>query len=120
MVPHLILHKVRGEPAFDVGHEIEAADGQQIWIVSTSGHRAYPIMVWNLEDLADISDINAVGNHNRPADFEPQTSSDWEGLQDHYAVMPTAPTKSLDQLLAKIGFAKAPAIEAVNGVRMRR
>lgn len=42
---HLIAHKVRGEPAFDVAHTIVAANGETMWICSTSGHRAYPY--WN-------------------------------------------------------------------------
>jgi hypothetical protein len=53
---HLIAHKVRGEPAFDIAHELTAANGEEMWICSTSGHRAYPY--WNvpLRDLL-IDDI---------------------------------------------------------------
>jgi hypothetical protein len=44
MTTHLILHKVRGEPAFDIAEptKIGNEDG---WIIPTSGHRAYPY--WN-------------------------------------------------------------------------
>lgn len=35
---HLILHKVRGEPAFDIAEQMENG----MWIIPTSGHRAYP------------------------------------------------------------------------------
>lgn len=38
---YLILHKVRGEPAFDIGQKVEIA-GEEGWIIPTSGHRAYP------------------------------------------------------------------------------
>ena len=37
----LILHKVRGEPAFDVAQKIMIGD-EEGWIIPTSGHRAYP------------------------------------------------------------------------------
>jgi hypothetical protein len=53
MKPHLIAHKVRGEPAFDIAHQITAASGEEMWICSTSGHRAYPY--WN----APITDLLA-------------------------------------------------------------
>lgn len=112
MIPHLILHKVRGEAAFDVAHEIENVG----WIVSTSGHKAYPIYVWNLDDLADISDINGQGNHNRPANYEYEGPT-WDALPDHYTTKPsTEPT--VDDLLAKIGF--KPAQVELNGVKIRR
>jgi hypothetical protein len=45
--PHLILHKVRGAPAFDVAEPFTTEDGEEMWIVSTSGHRAYPY--YNIE-----------------------------------------------------------------------
>jgi hypothetical protein len=42
---HLILHKVRGEPAFDVAIKLMIGS-EEGWIIPTSGHRAYPY--WNL------------------------------------------------------------------------
>lgn len=67
--PFLILHKVRGEPAFDIAikmdcpickdQEIDGEDAFECsecddgfwWIIPTSGHRAYPY--WT-EALANI------------------------------------------------------------------
>lgn len=67
--PFLILHKVRGEPAFDVAirmdcpkcMSVQTAMGDIIsydceecdnagfwWIIPTSGHRAYPYDHWKL------------------------------------------------------------------------
>lgn len=40
--PYLILHKVRGQPAFDIAERIGVDDNDWIWIIPTSGHRAYP------------------------------------------------------------------------------
>lgn len=77
--PFLILHKVRGEPAFDIA-ERWSFDGEDGWIVSTSGHRAYPYRQWELYDLADVSDINKEGQHNRPLDMD-EIPKDWP---DHY------------------------------------
>ena len=39
---YLIAHKVRGEPAFDIAIKMEMEDGEEWWIIPTSGHRAYP------------------------------------------------------------------------------
>ena len=47
--PYLILHKVRGEPAFDVAIKLMIGD-EEGWIIPTSGHRAYPL--WNIELIA--------------------------------------------------------------------
>lgn len=44
--PFLILHKVRGEPAFDIAERNDdmgtPSDPGPWWIIPTSGHRAYP------------------------------------------------------------------------------
>ena len=46
MEPYLILHKVRGLPAFDIAILCEdmgtEEDPGPWWIIPTSGHRAYP------------------------------------------------------------------------------
>jgi len=47
---YLILHKVRGEPAFDVADKLQIGD-EEGWIIPTSGHRAYPIVVVPLDEL---------------------------------------------------------------------
>ena len=60
---YLIAHKVRGEPAFDIATR-EIIDNEEVWIIPTSGHRAYPYAHWDLDDLADVSDYP----HQRPAD----------------------------------------------------
>jgi hypothetical protein len=79
---HLILHKVRGEPAFDVAEKLEhPGDLDDIWIIPTSGHRAYPFMTWNLDDLIDASDIDMNGNHPHPASMDHHLPADWP---DHY------------------------------------
>lgn len=51
--PHLILHKVRGEPAFDVAIKLYQASepGEEVWIIPTSGHRAYPFWSSKLTEL---------------------------------------------------------------------
>lgn len=49
----LIAHKVRGEPAFDIAIMLDLVDedGDTIWIIPTSGHRAYPYQVLELAPL---------------------------------------------------------------------
>lgn len=53
--PYLILHKVRGEPAFDIAINIGDETGD-MWIIPTSGHRAYPYQVWPLYQLASANE----------------------------------------------------------------
>ena len=45
---YLILHKVRGEPAFDIAQNIMIGN-EEGWIIPTSGHRAYPYQRWSLD-----------------------------------------------------------------------
>ena len=47
---YLILHKVRGEPAFDIAQKIEIGK-EEGWIIPTSGHRAYPLTWTSLTTL---------------------------------------------------------------------
>jgi hypothetical protein len=51
---HLVLHKVRGEPAFDVAEQMEVGD-EVWWIIPTSGHRAYPFKSWPLEGVTFLA-----------------------------------------------------------------
>ena len=78
--PHLILHKVRGEPAFDIAIEID----RDVWIIPTSGHRAYPFRKWDLYDLVDTSDIKADGRHESPPFRDAGIPLDWP---DHYTAV---------------------------------
>src|SRR5262245_29009198 len=85
--PYLILHKVRGEPTFDIAIKIIArcedvsTDCEEMWIIPTSGHRAYPYRKWELSELADVSDINSFSAHDRPY-YRDEIPNDWP---DHYA-----------------------------------
>ena len=98
MKQYLILHKVRGEPAFDIGHKLS----DDMWIVSTSGHTAYPVKYWDLEDIADVSDINTFGFHSRPiAELGVPISASWP---DHFQQIskPTAPRRTVVDILSLI------------------
>ena len=48
--PYLIAHKVRGEPAFDIAIKMDM-DGEDWWIIPTSGHRAYPYWEQPLSEI---------------------------------------------------------------------
>lgn len=67
--PYLILHRVRGEPAFDIAISIQGED--LIWIIPTSGHRAYPW--W----FIPLSEFRGFINHTLPP-----TPPNWP---DHYS-----------------------------------
>lgn len=79
---YLILHRVRGEPAFDVAQRTMYGT-EEGWCIPTSGHRAIPYLYWNLDDLRDTSDINRAGHSIRPVDSEALVPPDWP---DHYSV----------------------------------
>lgn len=46
----LILHKVRGEPTFDVATYIGDDGDGEVWIIPTSGHRCYPLQSWPIPE----------------------------------------------------------------------
>ena len=56
--PFLILHKVRGSPAFDIATRCDdmgtPSDPSPWWIIPTSGHRAYPWFTAPLNQLVDM------------------------------------------------------------------
>jgi hypothetical protein len=64
---YLILHKVRGEVAFDVAQRVMIGD-EEVWFIPTSGHRAWPLQYKAL-------------HHS----FAPVRSEDWYALRDHYS-----------------------------------
>lgn len=50
--PYLIVHKVRGKPAFDIAIQMQVVpDEESWWIIPTSGHRAYPFWHTSLEGV---------------------------------------------------------------------
>ncbi len=93
---YLILHKVRGQPAFDIAYLI----ADDLWIIPTSGHRAHPKRYWKLDDLACVDDYP----HIRPAQVDVDLT-DWP---DHYQVgeEPKVVLTNARSLLAKLGLAK--------------
>lgn len=54
--PYLVLHKVRGLPAFDIAIRCDdmgtPLDPGPWWIIPTSGHRARPYQWWVMADIA--------------------------------------------------------------------
>ena len=40
---YLISHRVRGELAYDVALRVLRSGGEELWLIPTSGHRAYPL-----------------------------------------------------------------------------
>lgn len=120
----LIAHKVRGEPAFDIAHQMpcphcqayENTQGQIVeahdrspqatcvecdqlgywWIVSTSGHRAYPYTSASMLCHQDES----ISFKLAPGEFNAMPPD----LPDHYPTR-AAPTLSLAEAL---GFTNKP------------
>lgn len=90
---YLIAHLVRGEPAFDIASQIET-DSETIWIIPTSGHRAYPYETWELDGLGQGSDCGfPLWSVREPPQDHP----------DHYST-PTTKGAFLTNLAAALGF----------------
>lgn len=102
---YLVAHKVRGEPAFDVAVQMDcplcAGHGHDLdgvchecdstgywWVISTSGHRAFPyaFQPWHAMDIGPGFDVEMPSN-----------------LPDHYPARaaPSAPKLNLEGLLPK-------------------
>lgn len=91
----LILHKVRGEPAFDIAHKLQIGD-EEGWIIPTSGHRAFPY--WHHE-LAIMTWPEIMDD---PSLLPPLTPpADWP---DHYNLTrePTTASRPLSSLLSLV------------------
>lgn len=109
----LIAHRVRGEPAFDIAHQMECPHcmGKDLdiyaciecdqlgywWIVSTSGHRAYPWYAVELKYL-HLTTSNVAVTDVKVQDL------DITSYPDHYPTR-AAPTLSLAEAL---GFTNKP------------
>jgi hypothetical protein len=86
---YLILHKVRGEPAFDIADQIEGSgtesDPGPWWIIPTSGHRAYPYQHWPMQMM---------WHHTTNGDYVPTLVEPPAGWPDHYQTEVGAPPKA--------------------------
>lgn len=104
--PFLILHRVRDAPAFDIAEKIGEDSQGDIWIIPTSGHRAYPAMWWNMSML-ECKDGQPIPTYNDASVL------DFFGfIPDHYSC--NAPSKTAkpahrglgQSLLASLGLTK--------------
>ena len=108
---YLILHKVRGEPAFDIATKLTIGD-EEGWLIPTSGHRAYPVEWWDLDDLYDGSDMDM----KQPIKYLDDDPAVILGdCPDHYAVTSAASSVRLTGLLEKLGLKKKPVNLVVRG-----
>jgi len=77
---HLIVHKVRGQAAIDVAQRVVIGD-EDVWLIPTSGHRAYPLRWQPLpESLTESLSADAI------------EGSDWAALPDHYPDVEQGPS----------------------------
>jgi len=113
--PYLILHKVRGAPAFDVARMMLVPGyTEPWWIIPTSGHRAYPYLVWRLDDLVNEDPNVALAN--------PFEVTNWilpKDLPDHYsASTSTRRTKRASKVeaLAALGVTDEEIDEALRAL----
>ncbi len=108
----LIAHKVYGEPAFDIAEKMECSECHGLgcvecdnlgywWIISTSGHRAYPW--WHLPLAVNKLDegMRLVMDHN-PTHLSWTIFEMPPDLPDHYAHSSAPHKELLAALLAKL------------------
>jgi hypothetical protein len=116
--PFLILHKVRGAPAFDIAERNDdmgtPSDPGPWWIIPTSGHRAYPYSIWLLNQLVDFSKSST----SRPTDLPILLKTDapmWEAHPDHYQVSMARSrlATAAGDLLSILGLGRAKPQEPV-------
>lgn len=122
----LVAHKVRGEPAFDIAERQrcpickpmrqglddgsgplgcdECEDGFW-WIVSTSGHRAYPILSWPLDRMFFQMNSGVYSSSMQEYMKHLPDHSGLASLPDHYPTrQSSSPSFSPKALLAKLGL----------------
>jgi hypothetical protein len=68
---YLIVHKVRGQPTFDVAQRFALSGGEEIWMIPTSGHRAHPFAHQALGRSFDYMTVFTNG-------------AEWDALPDYY------------------------------------
>lgn len=98
---YLILHKVRGEPAFDIATKLDIGDDEG-WIIPTSGHRAYPIYFYRLDEMTHSEHLIVI-----PFSWPTMEQFDgWSNLPDHYPPKssPAETKSSANDLLAQLGL----------------
>ena len=66
---YLISHRVRGKLAYDVALRVPRGGGEELWLIPTSGHRAYPLAYKALAPVVDGM----------------TECSDWRAVPDHYS-----------------------------------
>lgn len=91
MTFYLVLHKVRGKPAFDIAIKLKIGD-EDGWIIPTSGWRCYPYWAEPLK-IPTHFDISVI-----PPD-----------TRDHYEVTKsTEPSFDPRAMLTKLGITPKP------------
>ena len=64
---YLIKHRVRDKVAYDVALRVFRSGGEELWLIPTSGHRAYPLaykpLAPTMEGMTQCADWTAVPDH---------------------------------------------------------
>ena len=99
---YLIAHKVRGELAFDIAHQLTIGD-EEGWIIPTSGHRAHPYWWLPLETLHEEGSPYSVVDTFNAYYFDPDV------VPDHYETVADKGRGLVTGLSALLGI-KRPTI----------
>jgi len=94
---YLIKHRVRDKVAFDVAQRLALSGGRELWLIPTSGHRAYSLAYKALAPIA--------GGMTECAD--------WHAVTDHYAYM----ERKRPSLVARLRSRVAAAMHGLARVR---
>jgi len=94
---YLVKHRVRDEVAFDVALRLALSGGRQLWLIPTSGHRAYPFEYKPLTPLVEGM----------------TKCAEWSKVPDHYAYM----ERKRPSLVARLRSRVAAAMHGLARVR---
>lgn len=102
---YLIAHIVRGFPAFDIASQIEIED-EIIWIIPTSGHRAWPYWSTSLENCIVHYNNNMLSMYDMEKCLAPPI-----GHPDHYSAPAARGAGKITNLASLLGIRKPEEVK---------
>jgi hypothetical protein len=108
---YLIAHKVRGEAAFDIAQRLPELDkdGEEAWIIPTSGHRAFPFWTFELRKIMYLDEVVWNTEVTMDAVLRKLCPPNWP---DHYSVNDRAHYRAIEEMSDE---ATNPEVDVLQG-----